>query len=92
MKYASKQPSKESNQTQATLNTKTYLVALLAAPGCSWLLLAALLAAPGYSWLFLAAPGCFWLLLAAICTRFFLEPVWLDPALSPYFSGTRIFS
>ena len=32
------------------------LVALLAAPGCSWLLLAALLAAPGCSWLLLAAP------------------------------------
>jgi hypothetical protein len=44
---------------------------LLAAPGCSWLLLAApggskrLLAAPGGSWLLLAAPGCSWLLLAA---------------------------
>ena len=40
----------------------------------------------------LAAPGCSWLLLAVICTRFFSEPVWLDPALSSYFSGTRIFS
>merc|ERR1712110_383064 len=43
---------------------------LLAAPGCSWLLLAVLLAAPGCSWpwrcswLLLAVPGCSWLLLA----------------------------
>ena len=37
-------------------------------------------------WLLLAAPGCYFLFV------FFLEPVWLDPALSSYFSGTRIFS
>ena len=36
-------------------------------------------------WLVLAAPGCY-------LHSFFLEPVWLDLALSSYFSGTRIFS
>ena len=73
MKYASKQPSKESNQTQATLLSffvvkccfGLLLVALLAAPGCSWLLLAALLAAPGCSWLLL-----FWAPGATLKTRF----------------------
>ena len=39
----------------------SWLLLLLAAPGCPWLPLVA----PGCSWLLLVAPGCSWLLLAA---------------------------